>query len=135
MKDLKKQWCDICNEYVRLFIEKHELESKYYEDYWIANDPGTIICISDMYISMDDIRYDIDNDIPKEKFEEWYWESLRRHEYNIQYMNYPSFCKGAPDPIPAESLERIIKLRKKLENIKRELEKETADYNTNIEHF
>ena len=135
MKDLKKQWCDICNEYVRLFIEKHELESKYYEDYWIANDPGTIICISDMYISMDDIRYDIDNDIPKEKFEEWYWTSVDRAENGLQYLNYPAFCKGAPDPIPADRLEEIKKLKKKVEQARRALEESIKDYKLNKDYI
>ena len=135
MKTLQDCWRNVCSEYVRAFIEKHELDTLNYEDYWINNDPGTIICLNDMYIDMENLRYDIDNDIPKDKFEEWYWTSVDRAENNLQYINYPAFCKGAPDPIPANQLEEIKKLRKKVEQARQALEESIKDYKLNKDYI
>ena len=135
MKTLQDCWRNVCREYVRAFIEKHELDTLNYEDYWINNDPGTIICLNDMYIDMENLRYDIDNDIPKDKFEEWYWTSVDRAENGLQYLDYPAFCKGAPDPIPPDQLEEIKKLRKKVEQARQALEDSIKDYKLNKDYI
>ena len=110
-QNIKTSWKNICDEYVRAFCERHEIENIEYEienDYiWVGSDPGTIACISDMYISMSDLRYDVDNNINPEYFTKWYWTSVERAELGIQYMNYESFCKGCPDPVSSEKLEQI----------------------------
>ena len=110
-KNIKTSWKNLCNEYVRAFCERHEIENIEYEienDYiWVGSDPGSIACISDMYISMSDMRYDVDNNINPEYFTKWYWTAVERAELCIQYMNYESFCKGCPDPVSPEKLEQI----------------------------
>ena len=50
----QERWRDICQEYLKLFCDKHEYS---FEDcFWVADDYGTIACVSDMFISMEHIR-------------------------------------------------------------------------------
>lgn len=106
--ELKNRWTEVSNEYLRLFCEKHEYD--YEPDAWIGQDAGTVASIGDMFVSMDDMRYDIDNNVEAQLFDKWYWESLDRHEKGLKYMNYPSFVKGAPDPYTPEQLKLIDEL-------------------------
>lgn len=111
--ELKDYWKIICNQYLKQFCKKHDF---YYEpDMWVANNPGTIINIADMFVNMDDIRYDIDNNINPELYCKWYWKSIEVYELtNKTYMNFESYCKGAPDDWPEEKLARIKELKDKL---------------------
>lgn len=119
------EWKDICNVYLEEFCNKHEWT--YEPDMWVSNDPGTVVLIGDMYVSMDDIRYDIDHDIHKDYFTKWYWKRLEISEltdYADHYMNYESFCKGAPDYWTEERIQSIRVSKKRIEDAKAELEKE-----------
>ena len=60
-RKIRKDWEDICTKYVNAFIKKHNIEDDSW--YWVGDNPGTILCICDYFISMDDLRYDIDNNI------------------------------------------------------------------------
>lgn len=120
---LKSEWQELCNKYLKKFCERHEYT--YEPDCWVANDPGTIACVNDMFVSMEDIRYDVDNLIDTDCFEAWYWKSLDVYELTGQkYMNYSSFCHGAPDPWTEERLNSVREAKIKVEEAKQNLEKE-----------
>ena len=120
-------WNEICFQYVEAFCQRHGYTPE--RDAWVAGDVGTTICINDMYIGMDEIRYDVDNDVPVEKFEEWYWKSLDVYELTGEkWMNYPSFCKGAPDTWPNEQLNKIRESKKRIDQLKQELDEEIENY-------
>jgi len=124
-KSLFIQWRDICNEYAKQFAEKHDIDIQYELDHgllWIGNDPGTICEMADMFIGMTEIRYDIDNNIPEEKFSEWYWKHLDHHEMGLTYPNYESYCKGCPEPYTAEQLEKLKESQKRVAEAKQDLE-------------
>lgn len=124
---LRISWNEICFQYVEEFCRKHGYTPE--RDAWVAGDVGTTICINDMYVGMDEIRYDIDNDIPVEKFTEWYWKSLDVLELTGEkWLNYASFCKGAPDPWPKERLDKIRESKKKIDQLKQELYDEIENY-------
>ena len=130
-QNIKTSWKNICDEYVRAFCERHEIDNIEYEienDYvWVGSDPGSIACISDMYISMSDLRYDVDNNINPEYFTKWYWTAVERAELGIKYMNYESFCKGCPDPVSPEKLEQIKAARVGMLNAKQLFEDAIKD--------
>ena len=122
-------WNEICFQYVEAFCQRHGYIAE--RDAWVGGDVGTTICINDMYIGMDEIRYDVDNDIPIEQFEKWYWKSLEVYELtNEKWLNYPSFCKGAPDPWPEEKLKKVREGAKKIAQMKKELD----DYITEVKN-
>lgn len=107
---LKKSWILICNVYLKEFCRRHNF--RYEEDMWISSNPGTIVNVCDMFISMDDIRYDVDNQIDPDMFQKWYWKSIEVSELTNgaqSYLNYQSFCEGAPDPFTEEYMEQLRK--------------------------
>ena len=116
---LKRRWKHLSNEYLQLFCEKHEIS--FDECYWIGDDPGTVVDTGDYFISMDDIRYDIDNNIEESLFSEWYWKNLQWYEYGMQTCNYSSYCKGlrlhSDEELEAVKLahNRVIEAKKNLE--------------------
>ena len=122
IKALKAEWCDICNQYLKLFCEKHEYT---YEPYmWVGDEVGGIIEVCDMFVNFDDIRYDVDNDVPEDYFAKWYWKGLEVYQLTgKKYMNYPSFCKGAPDEWTEERMQAIREMNKRIEQEKEELQK------------
>lgn len=124
---LKSEWQILCSMYLRKFCDKHEYT--YEPDCWVANNPGTIACVNDMFVSMEDIRYDIDNDIPEEYFEKWYWKSV--DVYGLvgeKYMNYTSFCKGCPDYWTEDKLESIRAAKQRVIEARDALEQEINKY-------
>lgn len=88
-----------------------------------------------MFINFDVIRYDIDNDVETDKFLEWYWNDVERGELSIKYMNYLSFCKGAPDPITPEKMEEIKECRKRLEEAQQAFYDSINDYKESSKLF
>ena len=92
---LRLRYEDACNDYLRLFCEKHELD--FDPDYWVAGDVGTIICINDhYYINFHDLKYDIDHNVDKSIFFEWCNYDVDMGMLEAQRINYPSWVKGAP---------------------------------------
>ena len=124
---LKSEWQILCSMYLRKFCDKHKYT--YEPDCWVANNPGTIACVNDMFVSMEDIRYDIDNDIPEEYFEKWYWKAVDVYSLTEQkYMNYSSFCQGAPDQWTEERLNSIREAKQRVLDAQYALEQEINKY-------
>lgn len=126
IEELKKKYNEICNEYLYKFCLKNGFE---YDPFmWIADNVGTIIMIADMFVNMEDIRYDVDNNIPKGKFNDWYWKSVELHEFGVSWMNYESYCKGAPDKYTPEVMEKLRNSFYKIEDAKKEFEEMINNY-------
>ena len=124
---LKSEWQELCNKYLKKFCEKHEYT--YEADCWVASDPGTIANIGDMFVSMENIRYDLDNDIPEEYFEKWYWKALEVYELvGEKFMNYENFCKGCPDYWTEDKLESIRKAKQRVIDARDALEREINNH-------
>lgn len=123
----QERWRDICQEYLKLFCDKHEYS---FEDcFWVADDYGTIACVSDMFISMEHIRYDIDNNIEETMFEKWYWKAIEIFELTGQdFMNYESFCKGAPDIWTEEKMEKLREAHMRVYEAEEALRREIEEF-------
>ncbi len=120
LKQLKLKYEEACDGYLREFCSKNGFD--YEPDMWVAGDVGTIAMVGDMFVTMSDIRYDVDNNIPNGKFYTWYWKNLELHEYDIPYMNYESYCNGAPDKYTDVEMKKIREGRDKINKAKREFE-------------
>ena len=129
LNELKKQYEFVCNAYAKAFAKKHD----YQFDSWV--EVGTIACFGDYFVDFHDIKHDIDNDIPKEKFLEYYdaildYSSLNNEKEMIMnelidnklrpFPNYKHWLKGAPRP----TQEEMDRLRKAVHEAKTILEKE-----------
>lgn len=131
-KPLREEYAEICNEYLRRFCKKHGF---YLSDAdWVGDDAGGLAQIADYFFSFEDIRYDVDNEVPEDVIIEWYDYDLEVRSLEIDYLmaknlrtfvkiNYPSWCKGAPKPYTPQELAKMrdeitkmIQASKKLRN-------------------
>nr|DAT75954.1 MAG TPA: hypothetical protein [Caudoviricetes sp.] len=103
-KTLRDDFTDICNRYIERFCEKHDL---CFEG-WVAARVGETAEIGDMFLSFDDIRYDIDSEQKVGTIEKWwdYSSDLAMLECP-KTINYRSWCKGAPLPYTQDRLNEI----------------------------
>lgn len=128
IKTRQERWDELCNEYLKEFCDKHEWQ--YEPDMWVAGNIGTIVMIGDMFVSMNNIRYDIDNNVPTDYFAKWYWKSIEISELTDgaeNYMNYENYCKEAPDYWTEERVQKIRASKKRVEEAKNELLKAIED--------
>lgn len=128
IKTRQERWNELCNEYLKEFCDKHEWQ--YEPDMWVAGNIGTIVMIGDMFVSMNNIRYDIDNNVPTDYFAKWYWKSIEISDLTDgaeNYMNYENYCKGAPDYWTEERVQKIRASKKRVEEAKNELLKAIED--------
>lgn len=130
-QNLQQQWKQVCNAYLRAFCERHEYT--YDPTDWVGSNRaetiGTVVEVADMFIDMDDLRYDVDNNVPTDKFEKWYYKRLELYEFGIEvWLNYPNYCKGAPDEWTDERMERLRESNQRLQEAKARLEELCKDY-------
>lgn len=84
-----KEALETCIEnYTKLFCLKHGFN--YESDMWVSGEIGSIICISDMFINFSDIRLDLEKNVTKGIFSEWYWTVVDKRPY----INYNSWVMG-----------------------------------------
>ena len=93
--NLKQYYDTVCNLYVLEFLKKHgfwdEEDNEPYNCDWVGDEIGGILCVSDYYIGFNDIKLDIDKDVSKDVFFEYYYWYTVDNEKNI---NYRSYLKG-----------------------------------------
>lgn len=104
-----------CNEYLRLFCEKHDFDFLDAKRSWVGNNIGTIVCCGDFFVDMRDIITDIDKDAPNGEYENWYEYTLDAHNLGLTTPNYESWLKGCPRS-SQEDIERLFKLKKDFED-------------------
>lgn len=91
MRKLIERYKEIVTEYIEKFCKKQGFDLDDVED--LSN--LECIFVADYYFGINDIRYDIDNNIKKGLILEWHdyiVENKGENDYNI---NYYSYFKGA----------------------------------------
>lgn len=91
-KELKKLNEFVANEYIRKFEKKHD----YQFDYWVADEVGGVASFVEQYFfNYDDIRYDINENLPKGLIYDWQEQSV---EYAMKEgertMSFKSYAMG-----------------------------------------
>ena len=83
----------ILQEYVDLFSKKHEITF----DGSVNDDLLDILFFGDYFMSIEDVVFDIDNDINEPEFYNWYDSTLEFAMKNkdVPTINYKSWCMGA----------------------------------------
>lgn len=129
-ENLKKVWKDVCESYVMAFCKRHHFT--YEPNMWVGideNNIGTVTEVNDMFVSLDVIRYDVDTNQPEGNFMKWYYKDLELYELGVdKYMNYQSFCKGAPDPWTEDRIKSLREARKNLEKAQDEFDALLDEY-------
>ena len=119
---IKERYENAVHEYAMAFCQKHGYT--YNPEQWSGGNIGSVLLVSDMYTDFDDIRTDINQDAPEEKFELWYWYNMRLYELGCEkHISYRSFLEGSPLPYNEEQLSKIEEAHKRVEEAREELEK------------
>ena len=90
---LKERYEAICEEYRELFEEKQGFS---YSD-WVADEIGGVLSCNDEYFyNINDIRYDIDNDVEVGLILQAQNDFLEAYEKNkdVKHINYKNYVKG-----------------------------------------
>lgn len=85
-----------CNEYLRLFCEKHEFDFEEAKKSWVANEVGTVVCVGDCFVDMATIITDIEMNAPEKEFNDWYFYNIDAHELKFPTPNFKSWLLGCP---------------------------------------
>lgn len=120
-KRIKTNYEYFCNEYLRLFCEKHDFDYEDAHASWVGNDVGGTACCGDFFFGMDVIRTDIDEAADEEELPKWYDYSLRCSMLDIPGCNFHSWLHHCPIR-SEEELAELERLQKKVEEAKEELE-------------
>lgn len=90
MKNLKKELELAISKYVKLFEKKHDIDF----EFWVADLTGTIGCFSnEWYIDFETIRLDLEQNVDKGLFFDWYDLSFESHIKDEPVINYYTFLK------------------------------------------
>ena len=121
-EQLKRDYKNACNAYLKAFCEKHEYD--YDSSVWVADRPGEIACISEQYhVDMSTIIDDIELDAPEEEFLRWYDYCLEMSMIGAETKpNFRSWVRGCPRRSP-EEINELKALHDKVEEMKEELKR------------
>lgn len=114
---LRKQYENIANAYLKAFCEKHNFDYEDARRSWVADEPGGVCLISDYYVTYDDMRLDIDRDVPEDEYWDYYNYSVQAAEYGFTCPNYSSWLEGCPR-MSYKQLKVIYEAHKRMEDAK-----------------
>lgn len=84
ISEIKERLNNCIDLYTDLFCEKQECDA----GGWIGQIKGGINCFSDAFLSFEDIRIDLEYNVPKGEVFKWYWENVENHDKWINYNSY-----------------------------------------------
>ena len=104
-----------CNEYLRLFCEKHDYDYEEAKESWVANCVGDVTCVGDIFVGMQTIITDIEMDAPEDEFIKWYDYNLVANEFGFNTPNFESWLRGCPR-VADETFKKLQGLKNDLDN-------------------
>jgi hypothetical protein len=104
-----------CNEYLRLFCEKHDFDYEDAKESWVANCVGDVTCVGDIFVGMQTIITDIEMEAPKDEFIKWYDYNLVANEFGFTTPNFDSWLRGCPR-VSDEAFKRLQEIKNDLDN-------------------
>lgn len=116
-----------CNEYLRLFCEKHDFDYQEAKESWVGGSVGEITLCGNYYVAMPTIIADIEMDAPETEFYKWYDYNLEAREYGFVTPNFESWLRGCPR-VNNETFEKLRGITKSLENAIKEEKERLSDF-------
>lgn len=122
----KEYFVKSCNEYLRLFCEKHDYDYEEARESWVANCVGDVTCVGDIFVGMQTIITDIEMDASKDEFLKWYDYNLVADHFGFTTPNFDSWLRGCPR-VSDEAFKKLQGLKNDLDDaIKEEKERLNA---------
>ena len=104
-----------CNEYLRLFCEKHDFDYEDAKESWVGGSIGEITMCGDYYVAMPTIIADIEMDAPEAEFIKWYDHNLVANEFGFTTPNFESWLRGCPR-VADETFKKLQGLKNDLDD-------------------
>ena len=104
-----------CNEYLRLFCEKHDFDYEEAKESWVGNCVGDVTYVGDYFVGLQSIIADIEHDAPEEEFIKWYDYNLVAHEFGFTTPNFESWLRGCPR-VSDETFKKLQGLKNDLDD-------------------
>jgi hypothetical protein len=104
-----------CNEYLRLFCEKHDFDYEEAKESWVGGLVGEVTLCGDYYVTMPTIITDIEMDAPEEEFIKWYDYNLVANHFGFATPNFDSWLRGCPR-VSDEAFKKLQALKDDLDN-------------------
>ena len=104
-----------CNEYLRLFCEKHDFDYEEAKESWVANCVGDVTCVGDIFVGMQTIITDIEMDAPEDEFIKWYDYNLVANEFGFKTPNFDHWLRGCPR-VSDETFNKLQALKNNLDD-------------------
>ena len=104
-----------CNEYLRLFCEKHDFDYEEAKESWVANCVGDVTCVGDIFVGMQTIITDIEMDAPEDEFIKWYDYNLVANEFGFKTPNFDHWLRGCPR-VSEDTFKKLQGLKNDLDN-------------------
>lgn len=113
-KELIQSFSDIANKYLDALCGQFGLSKA--DTMWIGEEVGGVVEVSDYFISFDEIRFIVDNNIGFNEFDEWYdyVNTLKMINYDICTPTLKSWHEGCPRKTKSE-IEKLKQLKKNVE--------------------
>jgi len=116
---IKKSYETIRDNYVLNFLNKNDWELNMSdikdECYYI----GGVVSYGDYYFDFDDIRYDVDNDIPKGEYFKYYDYVLEHSMNGYPNINYKTYLMGYRHKKRTPYKEFMYRFKNRIKSIKR----------------
>jgi hypothetical protein len=87
--ELRQAYRAVANAYLKAFEKKHHATL----EFWVSDEVGGTAYIGDHYFDFEDIRFDIDNRLPKDMIWEWSDAAIAMYESG-ERINLYSWSKG-----------------------------------------
>ena len=114
MTKLQQDYDNACNAYLEAFCKQYDMQ--YDDDAWVAREVGTIAEVSDLFLSMQDIKLCVDKNVKWEDLIQWYDYNLDAHAIGLDTINLNSWLMGCPRT-SKEKMTEIFAMRRNLEEL------------------
>ena len=100
-ENIKKAYESACQDYLRQLLADwgfyNEETKEICEGWWVGDEIGGLFCLEDdTFISMDDIKYCVDNNVGHDTYQEFQDYNAKCSEFGFNHMNLNAFVLGAP---------------------------------------
>lgn len=106
-----------CNDYVAALLKQWELDGR--NGWWIGDIGGVYAYGDVVFLSIDDIRYCVDNNVTYETYMDYQDYNVWALEFKQNTLNLRSWCMGAPR-VDEVTREKMSALRFELDKLCRE---------------
>ncbi len=114
--DLSRRYDDICDEYVSRLNEMWDFSC----GFWVSDERGGLYCFNDEYsITMEDLRFCVDNGVSYEEFVEWFEYECFIAEYGGNRINLMHWHMGNHG-IPKDKRDQVVEEHARIERLKQE---------------